>query len=105
MFHVRESEGANEPMTTTAAPRTASMNAIIDNVVMHSKTDLSGIDFTNKIITLQYGPIQHVTTENKVEDDRISSNFLICYSRRRNASLRFVEFRGLVDGGERSDNA
>ena len=103
-FHARESEGNKESMTTTATPRIVSMNEMIGNVVVCSKSDLSTIDFTNKTILLQDVPIQHVATNNIVEDDCISSNFLICYDGRRNASLRFVKLSGPVDSGEKSNN-
>ena len=56
-FHVREGEGNHELRITKATPRILSINAMIDNVVMCSKSRLSTIYFTSKTITLQDRPI------------------------------------------------
>ena len=56
-FHVRESEetlmGTNESTTTTATTRIASMNAMIGNVVVRRKSDVSTTNHTSTTMSMQ----------------------------------------------------
>ena len=101
-FYIHESE---ETLASTDEPRIALMNAIIDDMATCSKSNMSTMDFTSTLMTMQDGPMQHMAIENIVEDNPIFSNFYsIYYDRMRNAILRLVKLPVAEDGGERNNN-